>query len=79
MEQLLPVEKGTTIKTLEEMKKSAAHLKVDYIFEPDYEGLMNIIVEKILRTKFYQMILESSASEQSSRMVAMKKCQRCFR
>jgi len=33
---------------------------------------MNIIVEKIVRTKFYQLVLESNASEQSSRMVAMK-------
>ena len=43
-----------------------------YIFEPNYGELMNIIVEKIVRTKFYQLILESNASEQSSRMVAMK-------
>ena len=45
---------------------------MEYIFEPDYESLMNIIVEKIVRTKFFQMILDSNASEQSARMVAMK-------
>ena len=54
------------------MKKQASHEKVDYVFEPNYENLMNMIVEKIIRTKFYQMMLESSAGEQSSRMVAMK-------
>jgi F-type H+-transporting ATPase subunit gamma len=72
VQQLLPIEKGMTLKTLEEMKRQTSQTEVDYIFEPDYESLMNIIVEKIIRTKFYQLILESNASEQSSRMVAMK-------
>jgi len=72
IEQLLPISKMKTLKTLEEMKQTTSHAPVDYIFEPDYESLMNIIVEKIVRTKFYQLVLESNASEQSSRMVAMK-------
>ena len=33
---------------------------------------MDKLVEKIARAQVYQMILESSASEQSSRMMAMK-------
>jgi F-type H+-transporting ATPase subunit gamma len=72
VEQLLPVSKIKTLKTLEEIKTQTPHAPVDYVFEPDYESLMNIIVEKIVRTKFYQLVLESNASEQSSRMVAMK-------
>jgi F-type H+-transporting ATPase subunit gamma len=72
VEQLLPVSKTKTLKTLEEMKIQTPHAPIDYVFEPDYESLMNIIVEKIIQTKFYQLILESNASEQSSRMVAMK-------
>ncbi len=72
VEQLLPIEKGKTLKDLEEIKKQASSVKVEYIFEPDYESLMNIIVEKIVRTKFFQMILDSNASEQSARMLAMK-------
>ncbi len=44
----------------------------DYTFEPDYETLMSIIVEKIARMRVFQMILESSASEHSARMLAMK-------
>lgn len=43
-----------------------------YTFEPDYETLMSIIVEKIARMRVFQMILESSASEHSARMLAMK-------
>ncbi|KKT00127.1 MAG: F0F1 ATP synthase subunit gamma [Candidatus Nomurabacteria bacterium GW2011_GWF2_43_8] len=72
MEQLFPVEKKKILETLEEIKKQAPRNGTEYIFEPNYGELMNIIVEKIVRTKFYQLILESNASEQSSRMVAMK-------
>jgi F-type H+-transporting ATPase subunit gamma len=72
LEQLLPISKTQTLKTLEEMKIQTPHVAIDYVFEPSYESLMNIIVEKIVHTKFYQLILESNASEQSSRMVAMK-------
>jgi len=73
MEQLLPVEKKEIIETLNlEARPLGNPASIDYIFEPNYESLINIIVEKIIRAKFYQMILESNASEQSSRMVAMK-------
>jgi F-type H+-transporting ATPase subunit gamma len=72
VEQILPVSKIKTLETLEEMKGQAAYRGTDYIFEPDYKSVMNIIVGKIIRTKFYQLFLESNASEQSSRMVAMK-------
>ena len=43
-----------------------------YVFEPGYDALMSKLVEKIARAQVYQMLLESSASEQSSRMMAMK-------
>lgn len=72
IEQLLPVEKSKTLSEIKEMEAKEKGVKNDYIFEPDYESLMNVIVGKIVRTKFYQMILESNASEQSSRMMAMK-------
>ena len=45
---------------------------VDYTFEPDYETLMGIIVEKVARARMLQMVLESAASEHSARMMAMK-------
>ena len=38
----------------------------------DTEKLLSILVEKLIRMQIYQMMLESNASEQSSRMVAMK-------
>jgi F-type H+-transporting ATPase subunit gamma len=72
MEQILPVSKIKTLETLQELKSRTPEARADYLFEPDYESIMNIIVGKIIRTKFFQLFLESNASEQSSRMVAMK-------
>lgn len=46
--------------------------KVDYTFEGDQEALIGSLAEKLSRMQIYQMLLESNASEQSSRMVAMK-------
>ena len=46
--------------------------KIPYIFEGDTINLIESLAEKLVRMQIYQMILESNASEQSSRMVAMK-------
>ena len=46
--------------------------KVNYLIEGDRETLIKSLAEKLTRMQIYQMILESNASEQSSRMVAMK-------
>lgn len=43
-----------------------------YLFEGDTGKLIESLAEKLTRMQIYQMILESSASEQSSRMMAMK-------
>jgi len=46
--------------------------KTPYLFEGDTEKLLDSLAEKLVRMQIYQMMLESNASEQSSRMVAMK-------
>ena len=79
---LLPVKKDELKQELNEAKdlgvealsklRASTPKSVDYTFEPDYETLMSIIVEKIARMRVFQMILESSASEHSARMLAMK-------
>lgn len=46
--------------------------KLDYLFEGDSEALISSLAEKITRMQIYQMFLESNASEQSARMIAMK-------
>ena len=43
-----------------------------YLFEPDLETIIETILPKLVEVQLYQAILESTASEHSSRMVAMK-------
>lgn len=43
-----------------------------YIYEPDPEELLNIVLPRFTELQIYQALLESLASEHSSRMVAMR-------
>lgn len=72
VETILPVSKTTLVAELAEAGKEAPRAPADYTFEPSYDVLMGMLVEKIARMRVYQMILESSASEHSARMLAMK-------
>ena len=45
---------------------------VPYLIEGDANKLIEMLAEKLIRMQVYQMWLESGASEQSARMVAMK-------
>ena len=56
----------------EEKPKETLQNKVPYIFEGDMNEIIESLAEKLVRMQIYHMILESSASEQSSRMMAMK-------
>lgn len=46
--------------------------KIPYFFEGETEKIIETLAERLIRMQVYQMFLESNASEQSSRMVAMK-------
>lgn len=75
IQTLLPVQRDEVIREIGEATRDrqvSGEKEIDYTFEPDYETLMNIIVEKIAKTRVFQMVLESSASEHSARMMAMK-------
>ena len=61
MEQILPVIPD----------KSSGHT-MDYIFEPDSTSVLDRLLPRIVESEIYHMILESIASEQSARMVAMR-------
>jgi F-type H+-transporting ATPase subunit gamma len=73
---LLPITKEElrdTIDSLgEESDSNSEILNQEYIFEGNTNNLIESLSEKIVRMQIYQMLLESNASEQSSRMVAMK-------
>ena len=53
-------------------KELSKEIKTDYLIEGDKNKLLGSLAEKLVRMQIYQMLLESNASEQSSRMVAMK-------
>ncbi len=78
IKQILPVSKTDLKEMIENLAVKppigglTAKLKTDYLFEGDKVKLISSLAEKLTRMQIYQMILESNASEQSSRMVAMK-------
>lgn len=74
VEELLPISKKEVAEALlsHGESKASANKKIDYLFEGDFDTLIKSLAEKIIKMQIYQMILESNASEQSSRMVAMK-------
>jgi F-type H+-transporting ATPase subunit gamma len=62
VEQILPVVPDESTKT---------HV-TDYIFEPDAAGVLGRLLPRFIESEVYHVILESIASEQSARMVAMR-------
>jgi F-type H+-transporting ATPase subunit gamma len=62
VEQLLPVIPDEATKK---------HVS-DYIFEPDPAGVLGRLLPRFVESEIYHLILESIASEQSARMVAMR-------
>lgn len=83
IKQVLPVEKAdlkSLIDNLEQMKSAEDGLpqsaqntvKTNYHFEGDMNTIVGMLAEKLTKMQIYQMMLESGASEQSARMIAMK-------
>lgn len=82
LKKLLPISR----KDLKELIEEVGHNKtvneedrvpdktidIPYVFDGNIDKLVELLAEKLVRMQIYQMILESSASEQSSRMLAMK-------
>jgi F-type H+-transporting ATPase subunit gamma len=44
----------------------------DYLYEPDSKVLLDVLLKRYIETQVYQAVVENIASEQASRMVAMK-------
>jgi len=77
--KLLPVSKEDLKEMIESVgeekdtkKMSSIANEIPYIYDGDPNTIIESLAEKLVRMQVYQMILESSASEQSSRMMAMK-------
>ena len=63
MEQLLP---------LSDVQMGKANGSWDYIYEPDAKPVIDELLVRYIESLVYQAVVENMASEQSSRMVAMK-------
>lgn len=82
IKQILPVEKSDLkdlIENLENINKAEdqefninKEVRNNYHFEGDMNTIVGMLAEKLTKMQIYQMMLESNASEQSARMIAMK-------
>jgi F-type H+-transporting ATPase subunit gamma len=61
LEQLLPVVPPTDVSN-----------PINYIYEPDENVVLDELLPRYVETRLFQAVLESKASEQSARMVAMR-------
>ncbi len=50
---------------------SETRRQVDFIFEPGAEEILNVLIPRYLSFQMWRVLLESNASEQGARMVAM--------
>ncbi len=64
IEQLLPISTENPLKDLEH--------HWDYIYEPDSKDVIEVLLTRYVESLVYQGVVENVASEQASRMVAMK-------
>ncbi len=79
VKQLLPITKQDIKELMGALGENKENIIIEknkkqtpYIFEGDMNTIIESLAEKLVRMQIYHMILESSASEQSSRMMAMK-------
>ena len=78
IKEILPVSMKTTRNIIEEIEKDREEHRFDkknmalYLFEPNEEKVLNEIIPNLLSAIISQIVLESLASEHSSRMFAMK-------
>jgi F-type H+-transporting ATPase subunit gamma len=67
MQQLLPLEPPKV-----DAESAASGFQSDYIFEPSPKVVLERLLPRYVEMLIYEAVLESAASEQSARMVAMK-------
>lgn len=83
LRQLLPIsavdlekilrQLGSAKEQKETVKEEKAGEKVDeYLFEPDPEQLLDLILSRLVEVQIFQALLEAQASEHSARMMAMR-------
>lgn len=84
-QQILPVDFNMIKKTVSEILPSRGRYaelkdpefgkrdeKIDYIFEPSKDEILNSLIPHLIKMQIYHLMLEANASEHSARRVAMK-------
>ncbi len=72
-EQFLPLGSDKLTEKKEETEsKETKGTKLDYIYEPSIEQILNDLIPRKLATQFWKALLESNAAEQGARMTAME-------
>lgn len=69
LERLLPLSETDT--TSQQAPKISTH-SWDYVYEPDAQSVIDTVIKRYIEARVYQALAENMASEQASRMVAMK-------
>ncbi|MBI3486417.1 ATP synthase F1 subunit gamma [Candidatus Daviesbacteria bacterium] len=59
-------------KSLDSSPNMAQNDNNDYLYEPNVDNLLDYLLTHYVETKIYQALLETKASEHSSRMIAMQ-------
>lgn len=77
LRQVLPVAEHDLEKMILDLPNSSEGISSgvnpdDYIFEPNKNEVLKIILPRLVETQIYQAVLESAASEHSARMMAMR-------
>jgi len=76
--KILPISKDEVREVIHEnlndkvKSENGSRKEIPYLIDGETDKLLDILVEKLIQMQIYQIILESNASEQSSRMMAMK-------
>jgi F-type H+-transporting ATPase subunit gamma len=69
-QDVLPI--SPDILETDEDERAADTLRGDFIFEPEPEEIMKLLLPVYVETQIYRALLESTASEQGARMTAMR-------
>lgn len=70
--QVLPISEHDLETMVGDLKEIKSEKISDYLFEPDKEKVLEYVLPKLVETQILQAALESAASEQSARMMAMR-------
>jgi F-type H+-transporting ATPase subunit gamma len=65
VQRLVPLE-------LPKREQGQAAPSADYIYEPDPEAVLDVLLPRYVETQIYQALLENKASEYSAKMIAMQ-------